>query len=199
MEREWRCTRRRSESAWSECARGPASPAAPCSYNLASARAFASVPKSRSPRLLMSRIIRILLADDHAVVRQGFKLILNQESDMEVVGEASEGEETVRLTQQLRPHVVIMDIAMPRVNGLEATRRIVENHPESKVLILSMHKDAVYVRETLRAGAKGYLLKESIDHDLLRAIRAVAQGDGFLSPEISNTVLQDYQQVEDPF
>lgn len=157
------------------------------------------MPKSRFPSLLMSRKIRILLADDHAVVRQGFKLILNQESDMEVVGEASEGEETVRLTQQLRPHVVIMDIAMPRVNGLEATRRIVENHPESKVLILSMHKDAVYVRETLRAGAKGYLLKESIDHDLLRAIRAIARGDGFLSPEISNTVLQDYQQVEDPF
>jgi len=133
------------------------------------------------------------------VVRQGFKLIINQESDMEVVGEAGDGEETVRLTQQLRPHVVIMDIAMPRVNGLEATRRIVENHFDSKVLILSMHKDAVYVRETLRAGASGYLLKESIDHDLLRAIRAVAQGDGFLSPEISRTVLEGYQQVEDPF
>src|SRR5258705_3518912 len=125
----------------------------------------------------MSRKIRILLADDHAVVRQGFKLILNQEPDMEVVGEASEGAETVRLTIELRPQVVIMDIAMPRMNGVEATRRIVENCPDSKILILSMHKDAVYVRETLRAGARGYLLKESIDLDLLRAIRAVAQGD----------------------
>ena len=147
----------------------------------------------------MSRKIRILLADDHAVVRQGFRLILNQEPDMEVIAEAGDGAETVRLTMQLRPTVVIMDIAMPGVNGVEATRRIVEARSESRILILSMHKDAVYVRETLRAGAKGYLLKESIDQDLLRAVRAVAQGDGFLSPEISGTVLQDCQQVADPF
>jgi DNA-binding NarL/FixJ family response regulator len=147
----------------------------------------------------MSRKIRILLADDHAVVRQGFKLIINQEPDMEVVGEASDGADAVRLTQTLKPDVVIMDIAMPKVNGVEATRRIVENQPSSRVVILSMHKDAVYVRETLRSGAKGYLLKDSIDNDLLRAIRAVAQGDGFLSPEISSTVLSDYQQVADPF
>jgi DNA-binding NarL/FixJ family response regulator len=147
----------------------------------------------------MSRKIRILLADDHAVVRQGFKLIINQEPDMEVVGEASDGADAVKLTQQLRPDVVIMDIAMPKLNGVEATRRIVENNPDSKVVILSMHKDAVYVRETLRSGAKGYLVKDSIDHDLLRAIRAIAQGDAFLSPEVSNTVLVDYQQVADPF
>jgi DNA-binding NarL/FixJ family response regulator len=133
------------------------------------------------------------------VVRQGFKLILNQEPDLEVVGEASDGVEAVRLTQQLKPDIVIMDIGMPKVNGVEATRRIVENFPESKVVILSMHKDAVYVRETLRSGAKGYLLKESIDSDLLRAVRAVAQGGGFLSPEVSNTVLEDYQKVDDPF
>jgi RNA polymerase sigma factor (sigma-70 family) len=147
----------------------------------------------------MSRKTRILLADDHAIVRQGFKLILNQEPDLEVVGEANDGVEAVRLTGQLKPDIVIMDIGMPKVNGVEATRRIVENHPESKVVILSMHKDAVYVRETLRSGAKGYLLKESIDSDLLRAVRAVAQGDGFLSPEISSTVLEDYQKVDDPF
>jgi two-component system, NarL family, response regulator NreC len=147
----------------------------------------------------MSRKIRILLADDHAVVRQGFKLILNQQPDMEVVGEAGEGGEAVRLAVDLRPNLIIMDIAMPRINGVEATRRIAENCPECKVLILSMHKDAVYVRETLRAGATGYLLKESIDQDLLRAIRSVAQGDGFLSPEVSKTVLEEYQQVADPF
>ena len=101
----------------------------------------------------MNRKIRILLADDHAVVRQGFRLILNQEPDMEVVGEAGDGAEAVRLVLELRPTLVIMDIAMPRVNGVEATRRILEACTDARVLILSMHKDAVYVRETLRAGA----------------------------------------------
>jgi DNA-binding NarL/FixJ family response regulator len=148
----------------------------------------------------MSRKIRILLADDHAVVRQGFKLIINQEPDMEVIAEAGDGAETVRRALESRPGIVIMDIAMPRVNGVEATRRIIESCPDCRILILSMHKDSVYVRETLRAGAKGYLLKESIDHDLLRAIRIVAQGGAFLSPEISATVLEDYQQqAADPF
>jgi len=147
----------------------------------------------------MLRKIRILLADDHAVVRQGFRLILNQEPDMEVIAEAGDGAEAVRLVLQHRPALAIMDIAMLRINGVEATRRILEGWPDAKILILSMHKDAVYVRETLRAGAKGYLLKESIDQDLLRAVRAVAQGDSFLSPEVSTTVVQDYRQVADPF
>lgn len=147
----------------------------------------------------MSRKIRILLVDDHAVVRQGFRLILSQEPDIEVVGESGDGQDAVRLAQQLKPTLVIMDIAMPRLNGVEATRRIMEACPDARILILSMHKDAVYVRETLRAGAKGYLLKDSIDQDLLRAVRSVAGGDGFLSPEVSGTVLQDYQQVADPF
>lgn len=147
----------------------------------------------------MPRAIRILLADDHAMVRQGFKMILNQQPDMEVAAETGDGLEAVQLALELKPTLVIMDIAMPRINGVEATRRIMENCPDCKILILSMHKDTVYVRETLRAGAKGYLLKESIDQDLLRAIRAVARGDGFLSPEVSKTVLDDYQQVEDPF
>ena len=148
----------------------------------------------------MTRKIRILLVDDHVVVRQGFKLIINQEPDMEVIGEAGDGAEAVRLVLQLRPTLVIMDIAMPRINGVEATRRIMENCQDPKVLVMSMHKDSVYVRETLRAGAKGYLLKESIDQDLLRAIRAVADGEGFLSPEVAGTVLEDYQEhIEDPF
>ena len=147
----------------------------------------------------MSPKIRILLADDHAVVRQGFRMILDQQPDMEVVGEAGDGLEAVRLALELKPTVVIMDIAMPRMTGVEAARRIMEGDANNKVLILSMHKDTVYVRETLRAGARGYLLKESIDQDLLKAIRAVARGDGFLSPEVSGTVLSDYQEVEDPF
>ena len=147
----------------------------------------------------MLRKIRILLADDHAVVRKGFKLILNQESDMEVIAEAGDGRDAVKLALELRPDVIVLDIGMPEVNGVEATRRIAENCPECKVLILSMHKDPVYVRESLRAGARGYLLKDSIDEDLLRAIRAVSAGDGFLSPEVSRTVLEDYQQTADPF
>jgi DNA-binding NarL/FixJ family response regulator len=126
-------------------------------------------------------------------------LILNQEPDLEVVGEAGDGQEATRLALNLRPDVVVIDIGMPVVNGVEATRRIMEDWPECQVLILSMHKDPVYVRESLRAGARGYLLKDSIDEDLLRAIRAVATGEGFLSPAVSRTVLEDYQQTTDPF
>jgi len=147
----------------------------------------------------MQRKTRIMLADDHALVRKGFKLILNQEPDLEVIAEAGDGREAVRLALELLPDVIILDISMPEINGVEATRRISESCPECHVLILSMHKDPVYVRESLRAGARGYLLKDSIDEDLLRAIRAVAAGDGFLSPEISRTVLEDYQQTADPF
>ncbi len=147
----------------------------------------------------MPRKLRIVLADDHAVVRKGFRLILSQVPDLEVIAEAGNGPEAVRLALELRPDVLIMDIAMPEMNGVEATRRIRENCPECQILILSMHKDSVYVRESLRAGARGYLLKESIDEDLLRAVRAVADGDGFLSPEVSRTVLDDYQQTADPF
>jgi len=141
-----------------------------------------------------TRPIRILLADDHRVVRRGFRLILSQQPDMEVVGEASGGREALELALRLEPQVVILDIAMPDLNGVETTRLIRQNCPRSAVLILSMHKDAVYVRETLRAGAKGYLLKDAIDEDLVAAVRAVARGDGFLSPEISGTVLDDYQR-----
>jgi DNA-binding NarL/FixJ family response regulator len=142
----------------------------------------------------MKKKTRILLADDHAVVRKGFRLILSQEPDFEVIGEAGEGHEAVRLATELQPDVVIMDIAMPDLNGVEVTRRITENAPGIRILILSMHKDAVYVRESLRAGAKGYLLKDSIDKDLVAAVRAVAAGHGFLSPEVSGTVLADYQR-----
>lgn len=147
----------------------------------------------------MPRKLRILLADDHAMVRKGFRLILSQEVDLEVVAEAGNGAEAVRLASELKPDLVIMDIAMPEMTGVEATRRIRDACPNCQILILSMHKDSVYVRESLRAGARGYLLKESIDEDLLRAVRAVGQGDGFLSPEISGTVLDDYRQIQDPF
>jgi len=140
------------------------------------------------------RRIRILLADDHAVVRQGFKMILGAQPDMEIVGEAGNGRDAVELAEQLRPEVVVMDVAMPELNGIEATRRITDALPHTRILALSMHKDSVYVRETLRAGARGYLLKDSPAGDLLAAVRAVASGQGYLSPEVSNAVLDDYRR-----
>ena len=118
--------------------------------------------------------IRILLADDHAVVRQGFKMILGAQADMEIVGEAGNGREAVELAEELRPDIVVMDVAMPELNGIEATRRLAASLPHTRVVALSMHKDSVYVRETLRAGARGYLLKDSPAGDLVSAVRAVA-------------------------
>lgn len=147
----------------------------------------------------MSKKIRILLADDHAVVRQGFRMILGAQPDMEIVGEAGNGREAVEMSQGLQPDVVVMDVAMPELNGIEATRRMGDAAPHARVLALSMHKDSVYVREILRAGARGYLLKDSIDIDLLAAVRAVAKGEGFLSPAVSDSVLDDYRKhVTDP-
>jgi DNA-binding NarL/FixJ family response regulator len=138
--------------------------------------------------------IRILLADDHAVVRQGFKMILDAQADMEIVGEAANGRQAVDLAEQLRPDVVVMDVSMPELNGIEATRRLATSVPRARVVALSMHKDSVYVREILRAGARGYLLKDSGAADLVAAIRAVASGESYLSPAVSNAVLDDYRK-----
>jgi two-component system, NarL family, response regulator NreC len=144
-------------------------------------------------------MIRILLADDHALVRHGFRMILAAQPDMEIAGEAGNGRDAVELAQKLNPDVVVMDVAMPELNGIEATRRIIELAPRARVLALSMHKDAVYVREILRAGARGYLLKDSADADLIAAVRAVAKGEGYLSPGVSDAVLSDYRRhVTDP-
>jgi len=138
--------------------------------------------------------IRILLADDHAVVRRGFQMILAEQSDMEIVGEAGNGREVLELAAKLKPDVVVMDVAMPELNGIEATRRMAESAPRARVLALSMHKDSVYVREILRAGARGYLLKDSVAADLVSAVRAVASGEGYLSPGVSDAVLDDYRR-----
>lgn len=143
--------------------------------------------------------IRILLADDHVMVRQGFRMILAAQPDMEIVGEAGNGREAVELAERLQPDVVVMDVAMPELNGIEATRRLAASSPRTRVLALSMYKDSVYVREILRAGARGYLLKDAIDRDLLAAVRSVAGGEGYLSPTVSDAVLSDYRRhVSDP-
>jgi DNA-binding NarL/FixJ family response regulator len=143
--------------------------------------------------------IRILLADDHAVVRQGFGRILAAQDDLEVIGEAGNGREAVDLAEQLKPDVVVMDVSMPELNGIEATRRLMKTAPRTRVLALSMHKDSVYVREILRAGAQGFLLKDANDLDLLAAVRAVGQGQGYISPSVSEAVLSDYRKhVSDP-
>jgi DNA-binding NarL/FixJ family response regulator len=139
------------------------------------------------------------LADDHTVVRHGVRMILTAEEDLEVVGEAANGREAVSEAERLQPDVVVMDVTMPELNGIEATRRIGEVAPRSRVLALSMHKDSVYVREILRAGARGYLLKDSPEGDLVNAVRAVARGEGFLSSGVAEAVLSDYRRhVTDP-
>lgn len=144
-------------------------------------------------------MIRILLADDHVLVRQGFKMILSAQPDMQIVGEAANGRETVELAEKLQPDLVLMDVTMPELNGIEATRRLAAASPRTRVLALSMHKDAVYVREILRAGARGYLLKDSADADLIAAVRSIAKGEGYLSPAVSDAVLTDYRRhVTDP-
>ena len=138
--------------------------------------------------------IRILLADDHSVVRQGFSAILRTQEDMDVIAEATNGREAIEKALALKPDVIVMDVAMPELNGIEATRLIQEEAPRSRILALSMHKDAVYVREILRAGARGYLLKDAIDTDFISAVRAVARGDGYISPAVSEAVLSDYRR-----
>jgi two-component system, NarL family, response regulator NreC len=138
--------------------------------------------------------IRILIADDHGIVRKGLRLQLEQREDFEVAGEASDGREAVRMAEELSPAVVIMDIAMPNLNGIDAAAQMVKRNPELKVIILSMHSDESYLTRALTAGVKGYLLKDTADVDLYRAVQVVAQGKVFFSPTIANTLLEDYMR-----
>ena len=136
--------------------------------------------------------IRILLADDHTVMRDGLRALLERQPDIEVVAEAADGRECVRLAEEQSPDVVVMDIAMPNMNGIEATRRIMADRPRTAIVILSMHQDESYVLRALKAGAKGYLLKDSLRADVIEAIRAVAQGRSFLTRKIGRILQEDY-------
>ena len=137
-------------------------------------------------------LIRILLADDHTVVRDGLRALLEKQADMQIVAEAADGRDSVRLAEQHTPDVVVMDIAMPNMNGIEATRRILEQNPDCAVVILSMHQDESYVLRSLKAGAKGYLLKDSLRGDVIEAIRTVSQGRSFLTRKVSRLLQEDY-------
>jgi len=136
--------------------------------------------------------IRILLVDDHTILRDGIRLLLESEPDMTVVGEAEDGRTAVKLTCQLKPDVVLMDIAMPLLNGLEATRQIKHDCPHAKVLILTMHENEEYIRQALASGAMGYILKDAAARELLNAIHAVHRGEAILSPAVTRLVVENY-------
>jgi DNA-binding NarL/FixJ family response regulator len=149
--------------------------------------------------------LRLVLADDHALLRHGLRKILEERPEWQVVGEAGDGREFIRIMLEERPDVAIADIGMPLLNGIDATRQIVQRWPEARVLMLSMHKDEAYVARAFQAGVKGYLLKDSVGADLIRAVEAVAQGQPFFSPAIAATMLSDYvrrlgdAKVVDPY
>ena len=136
--------------------------------------------------------VRILLADDHTILRDGIRSLLEDEPDMEVIGEAEDGRSAVKLACQLKPDVVLMDIAMPLLNGLEATRQIKHDCPQVKVLILTMHENEEYIRQVLASGAMGHILKDAAARELLDAIRAVQHGEAVLSPAITRLVIENY-------
>jgi DNA-binding NarL/FixJ family response regulator len=136
--------------------------------------------------------IRILIADDHGIVRTGLRLQLERHEGFEVVGEAGDGREAVRMAETLSPDVVILDIAMPSLNGIQAASQIIKALPNTHIIMLSMHSDEAYITRTLAVGAKGYLLKDNAEVDLYRAVEVVAQGKPFFSPAIADKLLEDY-------
>lgn len=136
--------------------------------------------------------VRILLADDHTVVRKGLRLLLETQPGFQVIAEASNGRQAVALTEEHRPDAVVMDVAMPILNGIEAARQICNKLPQTAVVFLSMHSDEAYVLKALKVGARGYLLKDSAEQDLINAVKAVSEGKSFFSPAISKMLVEDY-------
>jgi two-component system response regulator NreC len=143
-------------------------------------------------------VIRIILCDDHKVMRRGLRLVLEEQKDFEVVGEASDGREAVKLAESLKPDVAVLDITMPNLNGIEAAKQITEKHLDTSIVMLSMHADESFVLRALKAGARGYVLKASPESDFVNAIRLVHEGKSFFSPSVSRMLVEDYvRQLQD--
>jgi len=138
--------------------------------------------------------IKVLLVDDHAIMRDGIKALLSIHDDIEIVGEASEGKEAIEIAQELMPDVVVMDIAMPGMDGLEATRRLTKTHPRIKVLVLTQYDNKEYILSIIKVGAAGYVPKKALGSELVSAIRAVCRGDSFLYPSAAKALIEDYRQ-----
>ena len=135
---------------------------------------------------------RVLIADDHPLIRSGLRALLGREGEFEVVGEAADGYQALELAEQLKPDIVMLDVSMPRLNGIDVARKISEKLPSTRIVIVSIHSDEGYVLRALRAGAKGYLLKAAPEGDILNAVRTVAAGQAYLSPEMSRLLVEDY-------
>ncbi len=150
-------------------------------------------------------MIRIILADDHAVMRRGLRLVLEEQPDFEIVGEASDGREAVALAENLTPDVAVLDITMPNLNGIEAARQVKAKIPSASIVVLSMHSDESFVLRALKAGARGYVLKEARESELISAIRLVYDGKSYFSPAVSRLLVEDYvrqlqsRDVEDSY
>jgi len=140
------------------------------------------------------KAIRILLADDHTVVRKGLRLLLETQPGFSVIADAADGREAVAMAEKVAPDVVVMDVAMPTLNGIEAARQITARQPQTAVVFLSMHSDEAYVLKALKAGARAYLLKDSAEYDLINAVKAVSEGKAFFSPAISKMLVEDYMR-----
>lgn len=136
--------------------------------------------------------VRILVADDHTIIRSGLRMLLERQPGFEVVGEAADGRQAVELARGLQPDVAMLDVAMPNLNGIEAARQICAELPKTRIVILSVHSDEGYVLKALKAGARGYLLKDSAESDIINAVRVVSAGKAFFSPEISRMMVEDY-------
>jgi two-component system, NarL family, response regulator NreC len=137
---------------------------------------------------------RVVLADDHTLIRAGLRMVVDAQPDLDVIGEAADGRDAVAQAQNLKPDVIVMDIGMPSLNGIEACRQVREVAPETQVVMLSMHSDEGYVLRALKAGARGYLLKDSADYDLIHAVEAVSEGKAFFSPEVSKMLTEEYMR-----